>query len=55
MSEEEKYPSEDYKYGFKNDDVSILKTEKGLTEWNAQKNIQFYLTLWVYVPLGLWL
>ena len=23
---------EDYKYGFKDEDVSILKTEKGLTE-----------------------
>lgn len=27
-----KLPSEDYKYGFKNEDVSILKTEKGLSE-----------------------
>ena len=32
MDHEEKLPSEEYQYGFKNEDVSILKTKKGLTE-----------------------
>lgn len=32
MKKENVLPSEDYKYGFKNEDVSILKTEKGLSE-----------------------
>lgn len=32
MKKEKVLPTEDYKYGFKNDDVSILKTDKGLNE-----------------------
>ena len=32
MENKDKLPSEDYKYGFKNEDVSILNTGKGLTE-----------------------
>ena len=32
MGKDKNLPPEDYKYGFKNDDVSILKTEKGLSE-----------------------
>ena len=32
MGKEKTLPPEDYKYGFKNDDVSILKTDKGLSE-----------------------
>lgn len=30
MDHEEKLPSEEYQYGFKNEDVSILKTKKDL-------------------------
>ena len=32
MENKDKLPSEDYKYGFKNEDVSILNTGKGLNE-----------------------
>ena len=32
MKDNDKLPSEDYKYGFKNEDVSILNTGKGLNE-----------------------
>ena len=32
MKDTDKLPSEDYKYGFKNEDVSILNTGKGLNE-----------------------